>query len=406
MTSAAATSHLESSGPSRLRYLDGYRGLAALAVLAYHVAGRSRWVEGSPQLGLDGGAWMARLGNFGVCVFFLLSGLVLYRPFVQAHLDERAGPRMVPYLRRRLVRIFPAYILALTAFYALGLVQVSEPITKREYLWQYLLLHTYVRRGLATSLPVAWTLCVEMAFYLVLPILALCIVRLPGARSPDRGARLRIQLAGLAALYALGWVYRFIVLTTRPHWPGAPMDWLPAFIDWFALGMGLVTLHVWRAGGGRLPGWLSNLADTPWLCWFLALQLYWLGVQNQTFMDGSTRTLARAFLNGTAALLILLPAVLGTARPRRTLHLLESPVFVFLGTISYGIYLWHVIVIRWSSRLELELGFAELLVLTTAATVALAYASRRLVEAPAMSRWTRRASSRSRVPATAVAPAR
>ena len=76
MTAAAPPVSL---GGGRLRYLDGYRGVAALAVLAFHVSGRSQWFSNPGVFGLDGGAWMERLGNFAVCVFFLLSGLVLYR---------------------------------------------------------------------------------------------------------------------------------------------------------------------------------------------------------------------------------------------------------------------------------------------------------------------------------------
>ena len=62
--------------------------------------------------GSAAGAWVRHL-NVGVSVFFVLSALLLYRPFVVAHLRDEPGPRLLPYLARRAVRIFPAYWAAL-----------------------------------------------------------------------------------------------------------------------------------------------------------------------------------------------------------------------------------------------------------------------------------------------------
>lgn len=380
----------------RLDCLDGYRALAALAVVVFHLTSR----PDTPARGiivLDAGAWVSRAGNVAVCVFFLVSGLVLYRPFVAAHLRGTATPRVGSYLRRRLLRIFPAYLVALTAFYLLGLLPEVRPhMTIWEYVWQYALLQNYVRRGFATSLPVAWTLCTEMSFYLALPLLAWAICHLPGARSADRSERLRAHLAGVAMLYAAGWGYRVLLLQMHPLWPGSPPNWLPAFLDWFALGMLLAVLHAWRAEGGRLPRVMTEIANMPWLCWIVALELYWVSLQLRVpgnFMDDGPRSLARFALNGTAAFLLLVPAVLST---RRTLGLraLDVAPLRFLGTISYGIYLWHLIVSRWMDRLDLQLAFVPHFALVLAITIVLAAASHRLVELPAMS-WRRARTVRS-----------
>ncbi|MGH9085646.1 MAG: acyltransferase family protein [Acidimicrobiales bacterium] len=375
-----------------MRHLDGYRGLAAMGVVVFHVAGRSKWAEDPGRFGLDGGALIARLGNYGVCVFFLLSGLVLYRPYVAAHLSGGAQPRLSRYLTRRVLRIFPAYLVALTAFYALGLVAALGGLTDGEYLAQYLLLQNYVDRGFATSLPVAWTLCIEMAFYLSLPLIAAGFRRLPGGRSEHPVDRLVAQLTGLLVLVAVAWSYRVYLFAERPAWPGSPPNWLPAYLDWFALGMLLAVMLSWRRAGGEVPRWLSALADHPWLCWSFALELYWVTVQLHIppdFMDDSTRTLLRFLLNAVSAFLVLLPGVLGRSRSR-AIAWLDRPTLVFLGSISYGIYLWHLILIRWMDDAGYELSFASRLVATVTLTVVVATVSHRLIELPAMSLSRRR----------------
>ena len=69
----------------------------------------------------------------------------------------------------------------------------------------------------------------------------------------------------------------------------------------------------------------------------------------------------------------------------------SGPPFRFLGSISYGLYLWHTVVLRWSNKRGFELSLGERLVFTTAVTIALAYASYRMIELPAMSLRKRRA---------------
>src|SRR4029453_8643404 len=88
--------------------LDGMRALAALGVLVCHVALQ---VGFSPHNRF--GHYFARL-DVGVAVFFVLSGFLLYRPFVARRMDGRPRPSPRDYLRNRFLRIFPGYWLALT----------------------------------------------------------------------------------------------------------------------------------------------------------------------------------------------------------------------------------------------------------------------------------------------------
>ncbi|MEO7428140.1 MAG: acyltransferase [Acidimicrobiales bacterium] len=373
------------SAGDRLPYLDGFRGAAALAVLVYHVAAFKLWVAGSGRFGLDGAAWMASLGNYGVCVFFLLSGLVLYRPFAAASLRSVSSPAAAPYLARRVLRIYPAYVVALTAWYALGAFPLAGQLRPREYVWQYLLLQNHVQRGLEASLPVAWTLSIEVSFYFALPVVAAMIRRLPGGRSASPGDRMVAQLTGLLILTVAAFGFRRMVLGEHlPTGPGQPTLWLPNHLDWFALGMLLAVLHAWRAEGGVLPRWLTGMSQRPLLCWGSALAMYWLMVglrlpigAEEYFAAG----MLRFTLSGVSAFLLLLPAVFATGR-QRALAVLDHPALSFLGVVSYGIYLWHIVVLQAAREHHVVLPFGLLALVTLALTLGLSVASHRLLERP------------------------
>ena len=92
--------------------------MAALAVVGAHAA----FVSGYVVLG-HAGPWLTNL-NMGVTVFFVISGFLLYRPFVAAGLEARPAPRPLRFYRRRLLRIVPAYWVALTI---VGLVPGLAP---------------------------------------------------------------------------------------------------------------------------------------------------------------------------------------------------------------------------------------------------------------------------------------
>ncbi len=106
--------------PGRHSPLDGLRAVAAVAVLLTHAAIYS----GLASAGGDTARYAQRL-EVGVAVFFVISGFVLYRPFVSARLDGRPLPLLGRFAGRRALRIVPAYWLALTvSAVALGLAGV------------------------------------------------------------------------------------------------------------------------------------------------------------------------------------------------------------------------------------------------------------------------------------------
>jgi peptidoglycan/LPS O-acetylase OafA/YrhL len=318
-------------GNPRFPLFDGLRAIAVLSVLVTHTA----LLSGANQLAWYGD-YTARL-DVGVTIFFLISGFLLYRPFVAAHLDGRPGPHVRDYARRRVLRIVPAYWLALTllAIYP-GLIQMWSG-----HSWvYYLFLQDYSSDWTFGGLQPAWSLAIEAAFYVALPAVAFGLRR--GGARMERGQRVALEAGVVAALGVASFVLRAVT-------PGSPESQIHITLlgtfDWFALGMLLAIAST--ALAGREPAPLRLLRRWPSSAWLVALALFWftstqLGLGGTLFFRVTTaQSIAQHALYGAIAFFLLLPAVFADdvrALPRR---ILGNRVAAWLGLISYGVFLWH-----------------------------------------------------------------
>jgi peptidoglycan/LPS O-acetylase OafA/YrhL len=382
MTSAARPT----TQARRFAALDGYRAVAALTVVTYHVTGKFGVFYTQPILG----PFLARLGNFGVTVFFLLSGFLLYRPFVLAHLREGPAPSPGKFYFRRLVRIVPAYWVALTFLFFV--FQYRSANGADGYLTYYGFAQVYRGNGYPIGgLGPAWSLCVEMSFYLLLPLVAYGISTLDRARRLDVGGRLRCQFIGLGTLYAIGLGYRV--------WAAGPGDTASSggnpplgLVDLFALGMLLAVLSAWIEIGQRLPPLVDHFRARPWLCWAGAIEFYWvlsaLHAPLSFEQEGGGQFIGRTAFAGLAAFMFLIPGTIGTADQSVSMRFMRSWPMAALGTVSYGIYLWHtqflelVLNMRDSGQLPDNLFVA--LAAVSVFSIAAAIASYWFVERPFM----------------------
>jgi peptidoglycan/LPS O-acetylase OafA/YrhL len=317
---------------SRFPLLDSVRAIAALSVLVFHA---SFW----SNITLTGSAlapFLSRL-DVGVAIFFVLSGFLLYRPFVRSHLQRTPEPRAIAYGWRRALRILPAYWLALTV---IALV-VPKPDTFEagHAVVYYGFLQIYgdlVFGGISQ----AWTLCVEVTFYALLPLWALAMRRLPGTA--------RSELFALGALAAAGtvWILIAVLGASDPDHANTSrmLVWLPAYFDHFALGMALAVLTV-----GDTPRALAWVGERPWVAWLGAAVAFvvvavGIGLSPENRLDApmtAAQTLGRHWLYAVVAVGVLLPAVAGPAHEGGVRRLLGHRWLLYLGVISYGIYLWH-----------------------------------------------------------------
>jgi peptidoglycan/LPS O-acetylase OafA/YrhL len=385
--------------PGRPHYalFDALRGIAVVAVVAFHVAS----ITGKLGLGVDGRLAMV-LGAQAVIVFFVISGFLLYRPYVAARAAGRAAPGARLFAKRRVLRILPAYWVALTL---LALYPGIEGPFSAEWWRFYGFLQLYSPEHIDRGIPVAWTLCVEVTFYAMLPVWALAVRRIGGPWA-------RAELAALAAAALGGAVLQ--VLAARQVVSDVVANSLPGQMPWLCLGMALAVASVAVEGREHRVAAVRLVVRRPAVCWAAAIAAL-AGLTALVPEGGLTgliaalntpqpapEAIARIVLSAVLAAGFVLPAVWGESAgglPRTVLAL--APV-AFLGTVSYSLYLYHLTI---AQLLGLEadpahftapgLGLVErlggpvtpvLLALTLAVSAAVAALSYRFVEWPFLRR--------------------
>jgi peptidoglycan/LPS O-acetylase OafA/YrhL len=391
----------EGAKPRHFACFDGLRAIAAVSVLLLHTA----WISGF-TLRSSLGAYTSRL-EIGVSVFFLISGFLLYRPFAASHLSGRPSPNTRKFWVRRLLRIVPAYWLALTV-----LTYVFHATTMGPG-WQgvvthYFFLQIYSSTQIFYGITQAWSLCTEMTFYLFLPLYAAAVV----FRRRSQRNQLFRELAGLVVLTLISFGFRYwclnlplityknghFVSLCAPHclsratYATLLVDWLPAYLDLFALGMLLAVLSVWFAEHGAEPRWLRHRL-MPWISWAGAAVTYVIVshvVTNHSILYFVVPrvNIEKQTLYGIFAFLLLLPAVFGPQDRSAIRRLLRSWPMASLGVISYGIYLWHLPlaneVLSWTGWQPGEEPFWLLAIAVLAVSIAFASASYFGLERPVL----------------------
>ena len=375
----------------RFPLLDGMRALAVGSVVLVHVA-----VFGALEP-----TFAAKLLlhlNLGVTIFFLISGFLLYRPFI-AHRDGGPeAPALSDYARRRFLRIIPAYWLVLSV---LVLVPGLTGVSGGEWPQQYALLQTIsfsgppscVTRILDCGVAHTWSLAVEMTFYATLPLYVLAAARI----MPGRGswAWARRELGVLALLSATSVVAHFALLDGRSDMVVGGT--VLAYVLWFALGMGLAVVSVAVEASPATPSAARLIGDRPLLPWAVAAAGYALlcwRLPPTPFLFEDAQRLVVHLAFGTIALLLMLPAVLGDDRGGLPRRVLGAPAVAWIGLISYGIFLWHYVVTLELGSAGRGLGFWPLLAATVAITVPVAAASYYGLERPLLRLKYRRGASR------------
>lgn len=365
---------------ARLAGMEGFRAIAAMSVLVYHV-----YYYAAPDgRAVDLGVFTKIVDNFraGVTLFFVLSGFLLYRVFVGAALRGGSMPSVRQYLRNRALRILPAYWVILIAVALVFQFELlTTPLT---LLANLLLLQNYVPSYLAggeqgLGIVPAWSLVVEVSFYVLVPILGYIAVRL----ASRRGRGVAAALVPVGAMLAAGLAAKAITRAMEPS--DAMAIWnhaLPTHADWFAAGMALAVARVLHEDG-RLHlrrRWVAAGAVGATLFAVLSAKLTYQGT-----LSGLEQQTANAVLFAVALGFV----VLSSPQARAVRWLSWRPV-VFLGLASYSLFLVHDPIVRgfrdWGLTFGGTTGFAVNLVVIAGVSIVLASASYLYVERPALAR--------------------
>lgn len=319
----------------RVASLTGIRAVAALLVVGTHAAYTTgKYTHG--YWGLVG----ARL-EIGVPIFFVLSGFLLFRPWVKSAATGSPPPSVSRYAWHRVRRIMPAYVITVLFAYVLYHFRTAGP--NPGHSWMGLIrnltltqiytdgyLGSYLHQGLTQM----WSLAVEAAFYVALPLLAYLLLVLLCRRRWQP----KLVLAALSGMLLIspGW----LILVHADHWfPDGARLWLPTYLAWFLGGMMLAVL---QAMGVRC--YAFGAIPLAIICYFIVSTP--IAGAPTTSPASLAEALVKTCFYAVIATLAVAPLALGD--PGWYSWLLASRPMVWLGEISYEIFLIHLVTMEFA----------------------------------------------------------
>jgi peptidoglycan/LPS O-acetylase OafA/YrhL len=383
---------------SRIAGIEGLRGFAAGAIVLLHAEALLT------AAGMLSGAALIRVGSAplidGVTLFFVLSGFLLWRPFASAVAGGQSLPSIRRYARNRALRILPAYwaVLALST-----LVLASARLAPRAtpplvgavhdpglLLKDALLIQDLAPRTLSSGIEPAWSLSVEVTFYLVLPLLGLLAAWL-ATRARARRHRIAAALAPAGVLALVALAGKLVATLVVPGPEGAFGDTWHSVLDrsflthadLFAAGMLVAVLHVEHANGRfELSSRMKAIANC------ILATVAPIALVSYYALPSYVAEPLMALLFAV----IVARVSMGSAgeRPWAFVRLLERRPLAVAGTISYSAFLWsfpatvfiaqHGLALRGQALWHVPINYA----ITVAAVAGLSAITYVAVERPAL----------------------
>ncbi|GAB2545631.1 acyltransferase family protein [Rhodanobacter koreensis] len=305
---------MSNSTGRRIPSLDGFRAISILMVIYGHLCGTRHF----PVSIQEYGRWCGDVAHLGVLVFFVISGFLI-TSLLMSEREMTGAISLKRFYLRRIVRIFPAFyafILVMAIATLLGAVQ----LTGRDF--AYALTYT-VNFEPNRSLPIGhlWSLSVEEQFYLLWPLTLLVLHE----RRALFAAVVAIFTGPLVRVAILEWMFH-----VDSHSLNGMLTSFPAMFDYLAAGCALALLRPWLL----TRTWYLRLTASPWLALAVPLVL----LINRMGSDPVAVLLGSPVMNVCIALLIESGTRHAGSLAGRFLN--WKPV-VFLGVLSYSLYLWQ-----------------------------------------------------------------
>ena len=326
---------METQTSQRNLALDSLRGFSTILIVVYHTSFVSGYtVEHADSIG----AYIDRL-NIGVAIFFVLSGFLIFRPFAHSLIHGSPLPKTRNYYLKRAARILPGYWLALFVLAGLDALTI---VNTSGFIRNVFIVHSFTEHNVFTGIRQAWTLAIEMSFYVVVPAFAYVFVRQTKRR--DGPVVVSTLLKALSFLFLGAYAFRLFIHQIDFWFLDTAHIWLPSHMDTLALGMGLAVLVEAPASAKTLlkvKNFIANHTGSFVVCSVFV----WLISANINMAIGLNRTefhidLLGHFLYGIASVLLVAPFCVDSQA--LLVKAVSFRLFTWLGTISYGIYLWHM----------------------------------------------------------------
>jgi peptidoglycan/LPS O-acetylase OafA/YrhL len=308
--------------------LDGIRGLAILAVIGYE----AQWLPG---------------GFFGVEIFFALSGFLITTLLLEEHY-ESGRIALGRFFARRALRLYPALVclVAVSTAYTL-VVHPETPPAQALGIAAAVLLYSANWPRLADingwfgGMPHTWSLAIEAQFYVFWAVVLVVVAR-RYARSHDREAMLKTLLIITVTILAISASWRAVMWANGAEWWRTYLG-TDTRLDGVFMGATAALIRI-RGLQSSKPVWLFQLgrsATSLVEAGCAAVLLFLLtALPRDTGLPGTVGFL----LASTATSILILTAV---ARPDSFFSsVFRLPLMVWVGQISYSLYIWHLPVER------------------------------------------------------------
>ena len=331
---------------NRLAGADGLRAIACLLVVWHHTAqklnpgGVSPFVETLHFLGMR--------GEVGVSLFFVLSGCLLSLPFWRAFVEKREFPSLRKYASNRAARIAPAFWLNLIVVNVLAVSLFSLDFNWQKFSTAFLFVNSY---HYSTFFPselngALWSIGLEVSCYVLLPIVLFLIFKV---------ARTNAQaLVGISAAIVLLQILNPLVIelfmtdSYQKGWEfgmdGGAKLWLPywnigSFFTQFLLGSLAALVVIMLKNRKVQPGLFFDFGFVA-----LAVSAIWLVASRMT--PGVPDPLTQQPYVSPLFALLMSAALICASQSVVIARLLDNRLFTWLAKLSFGIYLWHMVVIE------------------------------------------------------------
>lgn len=332
--------------------LDALRALAVLAVMVHHFLPVDRYLPSD----------YVTLGFLAVRLFFVLSGFLITGILLNYRSDERGNALRRFYLRR-VLRIFPIYYLSLFVALALQVRSIQQGA-----FWHLTYLSNYVApfhpewMGPASHF---WTLAVEEQFYFVWPFILLFVPQ-------------KYLVRTIIGTIALAVVFRAFVLFVLSMSIDAVGVFTFGTLDSLGGGALLALFHYDEKLRPRLPALMK---------WFLVASLGTLTLTTLLYIYNiGFRILHTLLCLGISLLFVVLIEKAARGFKGRARVVMENPVLLYIGKISYGLYVYHnfmlAIVLYYLLKRTAAPDYRLVAILSTVSTFATAIVSWHLIERP------------------------
>jgi peptidoglycan/LPS O-acetylase OafA/YrhL len=315
---------------SRIPAIDGLRTMAVLGVLWAHVWG---FFNNIPwKIGVDLNRIIS-FGRNGVDLFFVISGFCMYLMY-GSKIARFSKDSFLDFLKRRWFRIAPAFYI-LIAVESLRLLITDGKFPAQEFFYHLFFINIFLPKNLFS--PIYWSLATEFHFYLIFPFLFLFL--------KNQGELLKRVLIGILICI----VFRFFLFYFHRA-DIAAGDTISGFEIWYRFaefGFGIIAAIIFTQSR-ELPGWLSGPKG-----FLIGLLVAFIGriCMLTEFLNHFgkwafvIRTISEPVMTFGFGLLVLNVISSQNIFSR----ILSWKPFLFLGKISYSMYLWHYLIAQYIS---------------------------------------------------------